>query len=424
MNIRHNMVRWVAVGAVAAAALAAVAAPSATSAPAPKAVKTAFALQSFAYGTRLAGHDVPVNSGKTAFSLVSCTTLAGISDVNQVLGVAPPAGIDAINGVRSHSWTTTHNGTVSSWSSNKIASVVLADLGAGSLKLNAIVARSHVWHDAQGFHTAGRTSLGSIKLTVGGVTTDVPVPAPGQSVTVPLVAKITLGVPGGTTGGGYATGNSNALVVTILPTASKVNVGHAFARIDSNPNGGIFKGNAYSSKVAALDGTIKSGPTSLRVMPCTGTHGQLLRTNTATVSIPAIGALAGLHSAVRGSQHQNGWASGLARNSVAKVQLAGGRLVIIGVRGAVHVTKTGGGKWLKSASGTTVARIKFNGNPLTVPDPGVPLTIPGIAKIYYKDVHKSKHGLAVNALKIRLLYQTAAHSTIWLGHAQLKISPK
>jgi hypothetical protein len=39
-------------------------------------------------------------------------------------------------------------------------------------------------------------------------------------------------------------------------------------------------------------------------------------------------------------------------------------------------------------------------------------------------VNKGKHGLSVNALKIKWLYQAAGHTTMLLGHAQLKISPK
>jgi hypothetical protein len=422
MKFGHKIARCAAVGAVVASTLGGVAATPATGGPAPRAVKTAFALQSFAYGTRQQGNDQ--NSGKTALTVVSCTSLAGLSHVNQSLGVAPPSGIAAINGVRSHSWTTAHQGTVSSWSSNKIHSVVLAHLPAGTLKLSGIVARSHVWHDAQGYHSDGTTSLGSIKLDTAGGVVSFPVPLPGQTVTVPGVGSIKRGNPGETADGKHATANSNALVLTQDSSGSKTNIAHATARIDANPHGGIFRGSAYSSRLTALDGTVRSGPTSLKLMPCTGTRGQLLTTSTASDSIPSIGTINGQHSGVKGAHHKNGSASGLTRNRVDKAHLVGGALVISNIRAVAHVTMTAGGKWLKSAAGTKVGKIKFNGQTLATPEPGQPLTIPGVAVIFYKDVHKGKHGLAVNALKIRWLYQAAGHTTMLLGHAQLKISPK
>lgn len=235
--------------------------------------------------------------------MVSCTSQAGVSHVNQQLGVDPPSGIAAINGIRSHSWTTAHQGTVSSWASNKIHSVVLADLPAGTLKLSGIVARSHVWHDAQGYHSAGTTSLAAIKLDTGAGVVNFPVPAPGQTVTVPGVGSIKRGDPVETADSKHAAVNSNALVLTQQSSGSKTNIAHAFARIDANPHGGIFHGSAYSSKLTALDGTIKSGATSLRVMPCTGTRGQLLTTSAASNSIPNAGTINGQHSAVRGVHH-------------------------------------------------------------------------------------------------------------------------
>jgi uncharacterized membrane protein len=422
MKVGHKIARWAAVGAVVASALGGAAATQATGAPAQRAVKTAFALQSFAYGTRQKGNDQ--NSGRTALTVVACTSLAGLSHVNQAVGVDPPSGISAINGVRSHSWTTAHQGTVSSWASNKIHSVVLADLPAGTLKLSDIVARSHVWHDAQGYHSHGTTSLGSIKLVTAGGVVSFPVPLPGQTVMVPGVGSIKRGTPQETADGKHATASSNALVLTQQSNGSKTNMAHAFARIDANPHGGIFRGSAYSSRVTNLDGTIRSGPTTLKLMPCTGTRGQLLTISTASDFIATIGTLHGEHSSVKAVHHKNGSASGLTRNKVDKAHLVGGALVISNIRAVAHVTMTAGGKWSKSAAGTKVGKIKFNGQTLATPEPGIPLKIPGVATIFYKDVHKGKHGLVVNALKIKWLYQAAGHSTMLLGHAQLKISPK
>jgi hypothetical protein len=170
-------------------------------------------------------------------------------------------------------------------------------------------------------------------------------------------------------------------VLTQQSSGSKTNIAHAFARIDANPHGGIFHGSAYSSKLTALDGTIKSGATSLRVMPCTGTRGQLLTTSAASNSIPNAGTINGQHSAVRGVHHQNGWVSGLTRNRVDNARLVRGRLLISNIRAAAHVTKTPDGKWFKSAAGTKVGKIKFDGKALATPEPGKPLKIPGVAII-------------------------------------------
>jgi hypothetical protein len=240
---------------------------------------------------------------------------------------------------------------------------------------------------------------------------------------VPGVGSIKRGNPLETADGRHATANTNALVLTQDSSGSKTSFAHATARIDANPHGGIFRGSAYSSRLTALDGTVRSGPTSLKLMPCTGTRGQLLTTSTASDSIPSIGTINGQHSSVKGA-HQNGSASGLTRNRVDKAHLVGGALVISNIRAVAHVTKTAGDTWLKSAAGTKVGRIKFNGQTLATPEPGKPLTIPGVAVIFYKDVQKGKYGLAVNALKIKWLYQAAGHTTMLLGHAQLKISPK
>jgi hypothetical protein len=384
----------------------------------PQAQPTAFALNASGYATRVVGGDLPANSGPTAAASLGCTNGAGLSKVNgqATIDLSPLATVSA---AKTHVWTTSSGNNVSSWSRNTIADVDFFDTGLGSLNLHGIVSQSHTYHNSTGFHATTKATLASITLTVAGIPTNFPVPPPGETLTIPGVATITVGVGKRSHTPHEADATIDSITVELIPTETKVLLGHTHAQIHDGVKSALFNGSSFGLKVSVVDGVGRLGATPHLSLPCQGTKGATIGRGVASIDLDGIGIVQGVFASQSADQSQDS-ADAWERGKVARIDLAGGDLIITGVVGRAHASYTVGGGVHRDASGTKLAKVIFNGSELQFPAHGS-LVISGIARLTPKVIHRTAHGISVTALRVELLGGSGA--TIDLGHAQVKITP-
>ena len=109
-----------AVVAVAAPPPSAAAGASAHAAGLRGTTLTPFAMTASAYGSRVQGGQIPADSGRTAFSYIGCTKLAGKSRINQLVE-GNLGGEGVVRGVDTRSWTSRTDGVVNSFAKTDIA---------------------------------------------------------------------------------------------------------------------------------------------------------------------------------------------------------------------------------------------------------------------------------------------------------------
>jgi hypothetical protein len=378
---------------------------------------TPFAFKATGFGTRVIGGQVPVGSSQTGFRVISCTTRAGEDRTNDVATASLP-GLGQASGVRTHVWTSDRRGVAASHSSHSIAHVSLASGDLGSLTLDAVKATATASHSASGFHATSRTFVGGITFTPAtGPAQSFPAPTPDQPVTIPGLARISLGknTAHHTTHG--ATASAMALRVDVIPTHTSVLVARAHAELYDGMTGGIFSGRSAATHViTAAGGIVTSGPNPLTAMPCQGTFGTTRGKALASVDLGGQLVVKGATSRERASQ-RGGRAHGYEQGGVARLDLGKGQLIVDAIVGRANVTRTSRGV-ATSARGTHLGRITASGQRLTFPPTGV-LEVPGVAKLERRVVTHRPDGISVVALRLTLLDGSGA--VVDLGEARLQI---
>jgi hypothetical protein len=378
---------------------------------------TTFAFRASGFGTRLIGGQVPAGSSTTGYQVIGCTNQAGKDRTNDVATATIP-GLGTASGVRTRTWTTDRHGVVASHATHSIAHVTIASSGLGSLTLDAVKATATAYHDTQGFHATSRTLLGGITFTPPmGPAQSFPAPTPGQPVTIPGLATISVGNNVTHHDGHGASASANALRVDVVPTQTSVLVARSHAELYDGLTGGIFGGHSAATHVLTAAGDIaKSGPNPLMVMHCQGTFGHTREKALASLDLGGQLVVKGATSRQRAAQHARR-ASGYERGSVASVNLGNGQLVVDAIVGRAHVVRTPDGV-VTSARGTRLGSITANGQQVSFPPTGV-LEIPGVAKLERRLVTRTHSGIKVVALRITLLDGSGA--VVDLGEAALRI---
>jgi hypothetical protein len=380
---------------------------------------TTYAFKTSGFGTRVLGGQLPVGSDTTGYQVIGCTNRSGIRHANEVAQADLP-GLGTVSGVKTRVWTTDKNGLASSHSTHTIAHLTLASSGVGSLSLDAIKAKATAFHDDAGFHATTSTSLGGITFTPpAGPPQSFPAPSPGQPVTIPGLATISLGQSRTGHSGTGAVADALALRIDVIPTSTTVKVAHADAQINSGLTSGMFSGHSDAVSVPTGAGDIvKSGPDPLTVMPCQGTYGTVHHKSVARTDLGGQLVVKGLSSQERANQDAQG-AHGYERGSVARINLGNGQLVVSAIVGKATVSRDGHGI-VRSAKGTRVGSVTVGGQTQTFPPTGV-IEIPGVLKLERKVVTRTRTGLRVVALRVTLLDGSGA--VIDLGEANLRLRP-
>ncbi|GAA4755899.1 hypothetical protein GCM10023350_46750 [Nocardioides endophyticus] len=415
-----------AVAALAAATAATVVASPASAesagqghrAAAKKPTATPFALRAWGYSSRIVGGDIPTASGATGFESISCTNKAGLDRTNDLADVALP-GLGTISAAATEVWTTRDAGVVSSWARNTIGKVVLSDSPLGTLSLDAVSTTARAYHDGTTFRTSTHTDLAKLTFQppIGPAQT-LPIPTPGQPVTIPGFAKVTIGHSRTPKTKDGARAFANGIKISLLATHTDVRVAHAVAQIGSGVQTALFTGSSYALGGKAAGDVVHLGRNPLLKMPCTGTDGEIQARSLTGLDLGGQ-VVAGVAKSEQRSDQNGRKAWGFERSSVASIAVTD-QLRIEGVVGQVNVARRGEHlrTLTRSTKGTTIGRVIVNGQPQEFPDLGV-LEIPGVAKLETAVTQELKNGLAVTALRITLLDGTGA--VIDLGNARFQV---
>jgi hypothetical protein len=375
---------------------------------------TTFNFTSVGYGSKVKRSDVPASSDATAFQSLGCTNLAGISKRNRVESTEIE-GLGTAKNVRTRSWTRSRNGVVSSYASNKIERVHLSQDDAGSLLLTRLTSLSRAYHDATGFHTSTKITVGDITYrSSDGKSQDVDPPTASEPVEIPGVLKMGVENRQRHDANG-ANAVADALVVTFIPSNTRVRLAHSAAKLTTGVKRGYFHGFSAASETRSSDKTLESGPQPLLKMPCLGTGGQL-RTKSTTHAGDSGAETNEAHTRQMSSSTDQA-ASGFEEASIDSTDVGNGQLVLNTVVGRVNVTRTRGGL-TRDIQGTGVGGALVNGQAIAVPDLDG-FTIPGLVRVDTNIVTEIPDGLDVVA--VRLTYLDGTDRVTDLGHASLSI---
>jgi hypothetical protein len=385
-----------------------------------KLTPTAYSLEASGYTSRVKGGDVPTGSDKAAYTVVSCTNKAGLSNTNS------QAEGDAGNGLvfqdaSTRAWTAKSGDRVSAWSRNHIEQVTLADTPTGDLVLQNLTSTSHAWHDATGFHSQSTSTLGSITFSpTVGEDQSIPVPSPGQSVTIPGVADIGLGAGNDKVGDAGATTGIDAVRVDTLFSDTTTFLGHARAWVTDEVKNQLFGGSAFATKSTVL-GVLTSGRTVPTSVPCVGTKGNWTtnRADEATLSDQANGSA--LMSRQRSGMTAPGGRPEVTTISRVGLVDLGGGLLLHAVKAQAHVMKTPSG-YSTDIDGTSIGSITYNGTEQPFPDDTNAMEIPGVAHFGRAIVERGLRSIAITGLRVTMLDGTGA--VYDLAFAKALLHPK
>jgi hypothetical protein len=373
---------------------------------------TKFALQASGYGSRVRGGAVPASSDKSAFQILACTNLAGLSRTNAEASLTE-SGV-TMSTVKTHVWSKQVGSTVASWATHSIASVTVPDSTGSGLVLTDVSSTSHSWHSATGFHATTKVGVGSI--TLDGIS----YPVPARGVTLPLtgMGSLTLGAGSTTRGAHAASAKVDAIRLRIDATHTTTYLAHSHSEIQDGVRFGLFNGAAYGTTASGLSHQATSGPTPLLVMPCQGTAGKVQSRSIARVHVGGQTNAKTLTTSQRASV-QAGRADAYERAAVATASVTS-NLRVKGVVAKAHVILSSKGRYTKDARGTSTGTIVYNGRTVKIPASGV-LRIPGVARIESNVVSRTHRGINVTALRVTLLDGSLA--VINIAHAKVSIAP-
>jgi len=394
--------------------------PAAATAAAPR--PTNFGLHAMGYGTAIKGGDIPLASGATGFAHITCTTLAGLNRSNGVAQVELP-GLGTIEAVDTKVATIKRGRTVTAVSRHSLAGITLLETALGKLSLGAVSSVARVWHDGTRFRSEVDSEVAGIVLTPpGGDPQVISIPTPGQPIEIPGLLRITIGESKVVRKPGFIFARAQALLVEILPTRTKVKIALSRSRMTKDVVNSIMSGYAAGLKGKVLnvgDDTILTlGRTPTRPLPCEGTNGQIKQTRTVGLNIPSAIDVGVAQAKVYGVQWGRRNAKAWTEASIAHVDLAGGALVIDGIKARANVIRKPG-RLIRNAKGSSFLTITANGEPQTIPDTGV-LEIPGLVKIEQNVTTLIRGGIEVIALQITLLDGTGAVIDLGVARTQVK----
>ena len=328
-------------------------------------------------------------------------------------------GLGKVEGVRTRVWTEKKGDTVSSYSKHSIARLVIGSSALGSLEIQGISSVSRAFNDGGRYGTEATNEIARIVLKVAGQPVQqLPIPAPGRTLTVPGLASISLGKSVKKVTRSFARISSNVVDISVIPLGTRARIAQTNASIAGGINQGIFKGYAAGVEARGLADNLKVGRTPLSLVPCRGTEGRDKGKDIAGVDLGDLGQLRGVASGARASNLPR-VAEGTVAGRVAEVSLLDGRIQINGILGVANV-KRERGVLTRNSKGSTVLEIIIDGESYKIPAVGV-LEIPGLIKLEDAVEVRTQNGLKVIGLRITLLDGTGA--VLDLGVAQLGIRP-
>lgn len=435
-----------------AAAVALAGAAVLTAAPAQAAlerIETPFNYRGSAFGTRVTLGDPGqggLTSGRTAWSVLGCTTLAPVSRTQGSFGGRvndnSMISVGAIDSSTA-SYRKPRKKIFGSRSVNRVTDIVLGSQDGPRLEISAARTVANAFNRNGSFRSVADFDLMGVSQE-GIVPEGSDTPAPlgqlldaidqGDDQLVETVVEAAgadgIDIPGlGTVypAGSAQTRSNNRMarssaygIRVVLDNGSTVTIGRAWAAIQKSGPAGVFGGSAYALESAVADGTLRLGRTPFQILPCPGTGGQWRVNSLAQLpGHPMLDAEA-LNAKTLGRGFADGRAVARARASIAELSI-GESLVVQGVVGQVNVFQNRAGRVKRrTLGGTRVAAIIVDGEAQEVPAPGESLEIPGVAKVTAAVRRPlGKRGLMVHALRVELLDGTGAVFNVGTARARI-----
>ena len=398
--------KWRIAAAVSVAMTATVA-----TAPFAETVKAAevtdFGMAASGFVTQAIGGQLPVNSGRTASSVVSCTRTVPREESGNLVGV--DVGAVRVEGATTNNRTQKENGKPASISRTEVADVFVGPDPNFSLHLETLVVETRTWHASDGFHRKTFLDIGPISLVVGGL--PVPVPranflAGTHQIVIPGVAEVQVGLATGRTTATSARSQRTILDIELLGGVGDpvhVMVGRASSNISDGFTGGVFNGRANAVSGVVAGGLLTVGPVAPKKMPCKGTGGVWRQNTVADFNLTPIISGSAATARVSGLQGNNS-AIGKAQSELAQATLAG-ELVIEGVKSNIYVRKNQNGTFVKNVTFDLLS-ITVAGTPVEIPDPGDPIDIPTVGTLTYGFKRTRPNGVLAIAVRLVLLDDT------------------
>ena len=375
---------------------------------------TPFALKNRGYGSKVVGGEIPAGSDTTAFERIGCTNKSGKVRRNHEAEVDVP-GLGLVSGVTTVLRTTQGDGVVASSSTQRIASVELAESPLGTLSIEALRSYARTFHDGTGFKSEATTDVGRIVLTPpAGEPQVIPIPSANEPVTVPGVAEIRVGPLHTNESANGSSAKATALIVHVFESDTTATLGVARAKMNDGVKKLLFRGHSSGIQATGLEGAVSKGRTPLSLMPCQGTLGKVLKKRLAGLDLTDQIEVGALTSEQMANQTMNK-AQGYERGSVASIDFGDGSLVIEGIVARANVERKDG-RIQFNTDGTTVGTITADGEPQTFPDTGI-LEIPGVARLEAKVVERQAQSISVVGVRVTLLDGSGA--VIDLGTASI-----
>ena len=411
-----------------------------------KKVPTPFNYQGSSWGTRVSVGDPQSGglvSGRTAWSVLACTTMAPLThDQGSFVGKVDAPDYISIGAVRSRT-SSYRKPTVKVFGSksvNKVADIVLGSQDGPRLTIGALTTVARAYHDnghyrattdlsladldTQNITPADGTPLDALVDAINAgkdqaATTIIETAGP-DGITIPGLGTIYLaGKQTTKIHSGYSSASAYGIRVE-LDNGSTVSIGRAWAKISDATPAGVFGGEAYALVGEAADGNLGIGRTPFQPLPCSGTDGEWRKNVRAEAGQAGSVQAAGLKAETYGRAYRDG--RGVARARSALTTLTVGPLEIKGVVGQVNVVQNKAGHIAaRTKDGTTVGEILVNGEPQSIPTPGDPLVIDGVARIEAGRLELlGTRGARIHALHIELL--DGSGLVLDLGTARARIS--
>ncbi len=424
--------------------------------------ETDFGFQSTAFGTRVKGPTLGLSSGRTAYSYIGCTRLAGIdrdidADDLAKVNIEDMVQVAAIDS-RNRTYRQPRKGISGVLGVNTIGEVTLGPASDGPrLVITGLRTTARAWHKkGAGFRTATTLDSDPIKLT-GVVPAEAPEELRGPledllggvnegvqgvldalrdnagAIEIPGLGTVSLGWEKHVKRRTFAYASAYALRIqlagqdTVVGTPDDIDVqlGRAWARINANLPAGVFQGLGYGLQADVAERKIQTGRVNAQPLPCAGTNRQVRSSAPADLNLGEADALelSVLSGRSFGVQHKDGRARAWTEGRVARVRLGGAAGVEIrGVLGRANIRQTKAGRVFASSRGTTPGCIYFDGRCQGLPEDGQEIEIPGgVALLEVNKVSKGKRGIRVTALQITLFADTPLESVVRLGNAHVRI---
>ena len=389
---------------------------------------------SSAYGTRVYNKNGNlVDSGRTAWSFIACTSKTGKTKRDHLVQAKLPGSQLKVGGVTTNAKTRSIKGGVRSLAETKVGDIVVK-APIGSLKIEGLKGKSQTTYKNGKYSQKGSVDLLGIKASLGGV--NFPLPGfdpdninPGQEIKIPGLVKLRFLDTKGKVKSDEAHNNSVALEIKLLTggplKGQTVRVGSARTKLEGIAKKGKLHGYGQAARAKLLNGVVSSGRIGHRPMPCVGTDGKWKRNSVAGLNIPGLPIRVGAASGQANGRLEPGKKPvSHTRARIAEVKLTNA-LKIGAVESWAKVVKNG--KKYKKRSGVNVVRVQAGGRNWTKQinraiKKNRSITIPGIAKITPNVVKKKRKSVSVTALRIRLLdVAKPLRSTIHLANSNARI---